>query len=78
MDDPEKIRVHFSNLIHIEILTSHLPLGPSFFFFLALPYGSSWARDRTRATAATQATAVTTPDPQPTAPQGTFLGPSVI
>ena len=36
-----------------------------FFFFLAKPtaYGSSWARDQTNDIAATQATAVTMPDP---------------
>ena len=37
----------------------------SHFFFLAAPVacGGSWARDQTCATAATQAAAVTTPDP---------------
>ena len=35
-----------------------------------MAYGSSQARDRTCATAATWATAVTTLDPQPTEPQG--------
>ena len=41
-----------------------------FIFFFAPPTacGSCWARDRT-AKAATQATAVTMPDPYPTAPQ---------
>ena len=35
------------------------------FYFLAAPTacGTSWARDQTQATAATQATAVTKPDP---------------
>ena len=39
--------------------------------FLAVPVacGSSWARDQTLATAATQATVVTTPDPYPAATQ---------
>ena len=47
----------------------------SFFFFLALPKAcrSSQARGRTRATAVTQATAVTTPDPYPTEPPGNSL-----
>ena len=34
--------------------------------------GSAWARDRTGATAATQAAAVTTLKPQPTVPQKNF------
>ena len=46
----------------------------NFFFLLAAlaACGSSWTRDWTHATAVTQATAVTMPDPWPTAPQGNF------
>ena len=42
------------------------------FYFLAVPTacGSSQARDRTRATTATQATVVTTPDLNPLSHQG--------
>ena len=42
-----------------------------FFFFFAMPTscGSSWTRDQTHATTATQATAMTIPDPWPAEPQ---------
>ena len=42
-----------------------------FLIFFGLVYGlwSCWARDQTSTTAMTQATAVTTPDPQPAVPQ---------
>ena len=37
-------------------------------------FGSSWASDQSHTTAATQATAVTTPDPNPLSHQGTPYG----
>ena len=42
-----------------------------FFFFLAVPmaHGSSWARERSCATAVTRAAVVRMPDTQPTVPQ---------
>ena len=40
--------------------------------------GSSWARDQTWTKAVTQATAVTTPDPWPIAPQGNATGNSAL
>ena len=45
------------NLLHIQIQGFFFPFGH------ACSMSISWVRDRTRATAATQATAVTTPDP---------------
>ena len=46
------------------------------FLFLTMPtvFGSSWASDQSHTTAATQATAVTTPDPNPLSHQGTPYG----
>ena len=48
----------------------------SLFFFLAAPMacGSSQARDRTRATAVTEAATVTTLDPEPTVAQWELRG----
>ena len=50
----------------------HSIIPTFFFFFLASPMACSsfWARGQAHATAVTQATVVTIPDPSPTAPQG--------
>ena len=54
-----------SKSICIRYKSTREPFFSHFFFFLAAPVacGGSWARDQTCATAATQAAAVTTPDP---------------